>query len=566
MTQSEREYLAADWRAWSYAEFGRMPPAWREALDADPHLRSARVVIDLVFARSRRVTVMGGLTRTEWQARSAEPFHITSLRNPAEGVQVWPALLDEPPLRDDVQLSNTGVSAGARSIQVSLWGELVDPKGIIQAGWPLYGEAEISLMTPGMPWEQRLVYLRGKVTASSNGPNEELVRVTVSDPFFQVEAIPPWVLDTTRWPFLNDASVGERTPIVVNGATRVPLWKVSASAPNATNSYLVAEGHQVSIDAIYAAGQLAGATNYDVSQQLDGAGLPVTVIDFLPASGAPVWTGDRASIYAQVTETGSTTTGLIQAVRQLMQRYGQGPRKRLALRLFGEAEARVGQVGGTVGGRLSPLIVVNEQTTVERYVGDVLFNDYPMAVLAWEDEGLGPVVVDSRAIPVAQITCGTFPCHDRPPGVQYEWDPVGNLRNSFVLRYDFDAMDNIYRKVTERNPTNNALCQWSEQFVGVSPAQEMRSTTITDASTANYVLDWWVEHAARPSCTVRLRFFPEAWFTLRRGDPIEFTDLSVGFNAERAIVLGRSWTKGVVEFVFRIFPRQLDLTGAERSY
>lgn len=568
-TAGRSDDIAADWERWSYTQMGRMPPAWRVALDTDPHLRDARVVVDLVFARSRRVTVMGGLGTEEYQGRQAVPYRVQSLRDGSE-IEIWPALLDEPALEDDLEIGSGGVSASPRKIQVSLWGELVDPKGLIRSGWPVYGRAEISLMLPGLAWEQRLVWLRGPIVASSHAGRSELVTVTISDPVFQSAEIPPWVLDSSRFSGIDDNSVGERIPIVINGAFRMPCPRVSlaTTVSGATNSFLAASGHRYTVNNVWVNGTLVGDTAYSLNETVDLLGLPVSVLDFPSSAGLGAWTEESASVYARLTETGAVPNGLIQTAKLLLQRYGEGPRRKLSLRLFGEAESRMGQVGDSPTARLSPLVALNAQTSVEQYVNDTLFGEYAMCALAWEDDGLGPIVVDSRALSVMDVTPGIFPILGRPQGVQYEWVTSGSLRNKFVARYLYDAQFDTFKRVSMRDASNSTLCAWSRDLVGSEqPASDMEFITISDASTANFILDWWVEHASRPSCDVTLEAYPEAWFMLRRGDAVRFTDPVVGFASERAVVIGRRWKNGHVEIRFRVYPDLLNRTGGgSRSF
>lgn len=566
-TRGAREEQAVDWRRWSYTQLGRMPPAWRTAIDTDPHLRDARVIVDLVFGRSRRVTVMGGLGAGEYQARQAKPFRVQSARDGSQ-VEIWPALLDEPVLEDQIDLSDAGVTAGPRKLQISLWGELVDPKSLIRAGWPVYGTAEVSLMLPGMDWEQRIVWMRGTITASSHAGRPELVTVTISDPVFQAPEVPPWVLDTTRFADIDESAIGERIPIVVNGGFRIPCPRVSAPVVGATNTFLAAAGHRYAVNAVFVNGTSVGATVYSFTETTDDLGLPVSVLEFPSSSGPGAWTEDRAAVYVRLTENSAVANGLIQTVKILMQRYGEGPRKKLSLRLFGEAEARLGQVGNVSGARQSPYVVLNAPTTIEGYVNDTLFGEYIMCALAWEEDGLGPIVVDSRATPLGDVTPGIYPALGRPMGVQYEWSPLGTLRNRFTMRYWYDAQEDIFKRVAVRSEDNSSLCAWSKDLVGgEQPQSDIDLITVTDDATANYLLDWRVEHSARPACDVTLEMYPEAWFMYRRGDPVRYTDPAVGFSNERALVIRRSWNKGRVELTFRVFPDLLNRTsGGSRSY
>src|SRR6185503_11800638 len=95
--------------------------------------------------------------------------------------------------------------------------------------------------------------------------------------------------------------------------------------------------------------------------------------------------------------------------------------------------------GLSTAGRNAPRVCLNRQTSVISALTEVL-GDYPWCSLAWDGARLGPVVVDSRAEPIAHLQVGRYPVLGRTKGGRYEVSDPSDLRTRFSLRYDYDPV------------------------------------------------------------------------------------------------------------------------------
>jgi hypothetical protein len=111
------------------------------------------------------------------------------------------------------------------------------------------------------------------------------------------------------------------------------------------------------------------------------------------------------------------------------------------------------------------------------------------------------------------------------------------------------------------------LCAMAQSLLGVDQAEgELTSVHIADASTQAFVLDWLVEHRCRLAYEVEVNAYPLAWFFLRLGDTVRWTDDDAGLSAAPAIVVGRTWSRGLVTIRLRVYPQTNRVGGSSLSY
>lgn len=541
------------WARFSIVNRGRTPAGWATALRRDPMLRTAAVVVDLSMGRGQRRIVLGPMAVNVDAGLDGQTRAIRQ------------AMLEEPELQESLQIGEPGPSS--RSSAVSVDGRLVGPAALVATGWPLAGRGEVSLVAEGVSWDDRLVWIRGTMASGVQwGLDEEFVDVTVDDPPIGGAEIPPWILDAERWPDIVDQSVGQRVPIVI-GRGILPCPRVDHSegidndgdgandiAPGTRDEFVVCYGTDVTVERVWIGGTAAEETiDYTVHQGTDSIDLPVTTIRGVSNRSAQL----DNEVHAKVVETVTAGLNLGTLIRRVLHDYGGFAADRLSDRLFAEFSARAGAYGPNTSTGLSiPRVVVNEPAGSLDYVANGLLESYPYVSLVWDGAGIGPVVVDHRADPVAALTRGRGYVLGRQAGARYRETPISELRTGFSLQWGYDPVQRTYAQVSFRNRMNNALCELAAQVIGADQVDGGRSSvTITDSASANASLDWLCEHFCRPAYDVDLDCFPQAWFAIRLGDTVTWTDDQVDFEAEKAIVTGRSWSRGHVTLSLRVFPR-----------
>lgn len=541
------------WSRWGSRQAARVSAAWAEALRVDPLLRSARVVVDLSLGGGQVRVLVGPAFAVAAAGRAGGPRRVHG------------ELLSEPVFSESIEPGQGGLER--RSVSVSVSGRLIAPAAVLATGRPLAGHGEVSLLADGMGWDDRLVWLRGPVSKGVTfGRDDEIVDLTISDPSLAGRVVPPWVLDVERWPNLPETSVGERVPIVI-GDVILPCLRVNSTDEGGDDRFLVAHGHgglQLTTAWVRAGDETRAVV--DASGALieteDAEHLPVTLVEFAGGPASVVAEID-VEVFVAVMSSDDDLLGLtlLEAVRRLLRDYDPG---RESPRLFSEAAARVAQAGAAGGSY--PGLAINDSAGLYDYVGNDVFSDHPYLSLAWDGAQVGPIAVDHRAPPVASLRPGVYPVLGRVDGGRYEESPTDDLRTSFVIRYDYTPVSDVWRGAQTRNPGNNALCAAAAALLeGEQVAEDIEALSIRDDASAAYVLDWLCEHFARVSYTVEVECYPVAWFLLRLGDTVRWTDPDVGWEDVQAIVVGRTRDRVGVVITLRIYPSSRT-GGGSRSF
>jgi hypothetical protein len=539
------------WTRWSLTNRGRLPASWATVLASDPLLTGARVVVDLALGGGARRVLLGP---TGWDATAGVG---------GDSRLVAGELADEPVLDEALTVGEAGPSG--RSIALSVAGRLVAADELLRLGLPLAGRGEVSLLAPGVSWDDRLVWLRGPLRGGVQfGHRDEFVDLSVEDPVVGEAEIPPWILDSDRWPNIPSSSVGQRVPIVV-GRGFGPCPRIDSSNGGTEDDFVVAYGWGLEVEQVYVAGTLATlTTDYTVEEVKDGLGLPVTVIRLAAGAGSD----EFAEVHAKVAESADRRRGLDlpAAVRRLLHEYGGFSADRLSDRLFAECQARVAAFGPATGTGSVPRVCVNQPVGSLEFVSTML-ESYPYLSIVWDGAGLGLVASDHRATPCASLERGVYPIAERVEGGRYSETGLDDLRTAFTLRTQYNPVSDRFALVGLRRPSNNALCAMAQSLLGVDQAEgELTSVHIADASTQAFVLDWLVEHRCRLAYEVEVNAYPLAWFFLRLGDTVRWTDDDAGLSAAPAIVVGRTWSRGLVTIRLRVYPQTNRVGGSSLSY
>jgi hypothetical protein len=538
---------------------GRLPVYWRTLLDRDPWLKDVVMVIEMVFGGR-----LGGATVVRI---ATEPVTSSSTLT-GNVLDAIPALIEEPALDQTYQL---GVgSSAARSLALSLDPRLIDPPALVLAGLPLAGVAEVALEPrEGSNHDRRWVLLRGDIDGSvrfgaSDGLDRELMELEIVDPRASCETkLPPWVVDAERFTTgIHDSAVGARVPLVVNGFTAIPAVRTTSVAIGG-NDFLFAHGYGWTVS-LTSGVQVNGVTvlntdpvyAWSLVETPDAYGEPVSLIRF--SVGGTTWE-DSDAVHVTPSRTGGR--GVIETLRHIVEDHTALGIDGANAVLFAEAAARFPL-------RAEPQVLVNgatgaSATTALEWIEGGYLAALPMLSMVWEGGRYGPVLTDHRLEPIAQWEAGALPLLDRVSLV--EETAKADLRNEFVLSYDYDPVEDIYRKVLVRGAANSDVCRYSMEMFGARHADPIEAPYYADDSLAEYVLDWLVEHQALPSYLVQYDAAPSVALTHRRGDTIALTDSDFGWVRQPATIQGITYQRSRAQVMLRVWVRYMDLGGQSLS-
>jgi hypothetical protein len=539
----------SEWRRGERGPRGVWTSYWEKVVAGDPALRSLRMTIDLVFGGDRHVRI------------ATEPM-TTRSGDTGRVYHYLPALQAEPEVVAEYSLGSATSSLRALSLTVD--GRLVEALALLRERRILAGWAEVSLQIDGGDYDQRIVVMRGDMSGGiSFGAREELVEIEIVDPeTTQDRQIPPYVASaTTTVSGLPDETVGLRYPIVWNGHPAVPCLRLSTDASSI--SWLACSGstHEV-------VGVRVGHYDYPASssiypwsseQDTDLANRPFTSVAFGAGTGT---FEDGATVYATLARKDGRTLSVIDVIRDLLVSWSLvGPRG-ISEDLFAAAETK-----------LPPLVSVQvyanasgstDTARAVQFVESTLAADLPMLAFVWSGDGYGPVVTDRRRGRIAaSLRRGQYPVIDRASAISET--AKTNLLNAFTLRYAYDAVEDTFAKVVVRDAGSSILCRISQEAVGLREADVMDAITIFDDATANYVVDWLVEHRSLPSYAVEYECFPVVAFTLRLGDNVHITDDRLGWVDEVATVERIVYSRGRAVLSLRVYLLYRGLSGGASS-
>jgi hypothetical protein len=531
---------------------GRLPTVWREIVDGDPLFQRVVMVIEIS---------LGGMSGRTVRVSTVPVRSSSSRRGTRHDAVV--GLVAEPSLSADFTFGSA--TSPARSVDFTLDASLIRPMEAIRAGMFLSGVAEVSLEVAGIEndYDERYVLLRGDVEGVAFGAppgsrGREIVTMQVVDPRESCSAkLPPWVLDETRHSALHDSAIGQTYPIVLNSARRIPAPRLTSTGTG-SNSFAAAAGV---VDVAAATGQVfingssafGGINAWVAEQDTDDEGTLFTKIRFTDA--ARVW-ADSDAVHVTSTERDTDLQlNPVEAVREIVRRYSPIGVQGMNHELFATASAR------WPGGLSAPRVVINaaggNAASALDWIESGFLGSYPMLSMIWSNGGYGPVLTDSRARALASLVEGQYPLIQRSSLVSEA--SKRDLVNEITLRYDYDPMQDTWGGVVTRSPSNSGICAASRGLVGQRVGQPIDSVYIVDLLTANYVVDWIVQHRALPSYLVEYEVAPPFFLLYQIGDTVELTSDELDWDNERATIEKMSYQRGKVTVTFRVWLRYLDV-------
>lgn len=530
------------WRPGDFGARQGLTAYWRSRLAEDPEWKHVVMCVELVFGADHVVRVSSG------------PCRVTSTLS-GEAMSYHPVLREEPEIPFEAAM---GQPASSRSVTLEIPNQLVDAYVAIGAGRILSGIGEISLNVDGGDYDQRLVLMRGVMTGGvSFGDDEaDLVTLTLTDPRQYVSGdLEDLVVTLDRYVNAPSSSIDEGIAVVVNRHTYVPCVPVD-DGNGGSEKYAICRGHGWTVSNVYVDTDEVAAGDaeftWTATETHDGFGRPVTVLSFSGDHAAWDWS---ETIHATITG-GVFATRIVPVIRYLLETYTTMGPTGLNADLFALAEAQLGTMqaracyntaGGTDG--------------MIAYVEQNFLGSFPMIGTMWGLGGsYGPVVFDRRLDASASLTAGQYPLIGRASSVTET--PSEELYNQFLVRYNYNAMDDTYEAEASRSPDDSILCQLSSISVGTRAHETIESAHIADSRTAAYVIDWLVEHRTLPSYPVEYTALPWVLLYLRCGMNILLTDAEIGWSDATASVESIVYRGGLVTLRLRVWYSYYKVGGA----
>jgi hypothetical protein len=180
---------------------------------------------------------------------------------------------------------------------------------------------------------------------------------------------------------------------------------------------------------------------------------------------------------------------------------------------------------------------------------------YLPATLAVSGEGIYPIawnreLRNTDAVASIDVDRDQF---ERTSMVDLEFlgrEPMNNFSMSYAKRWASGNWAKLARMSgdflgdantqTNENETESLYCKQSRTRYGEKD-KETEAASIYDPSTAYQVLSFWSRIYALPAFSVEY-VAPHEWGWLRAGSVIEFTDTSIGFTAQSAVVQAIEWS------------------------
>jgi hypothetical protein len=110
-----------------------------------------------------------------------------------------------------------------------------------------------------------------------------------------------------------------------------------------------------------------------------------------------------------------------------------------------------------------------------------------------------------------------------------------NIANRFVMSFDYDTTNQVYRQTVAVDKDTNALCLLSEQRYRARVADPVECNSITDASTARQSLLTRADRLAMPRRILDYLAAPSLYW-LRAGDVVTLTDPDYAISAHLGVV------------------------------
>ena len=514
---------------------------WYDVIEEDQNLNDLYMTIDIIFGGNNRYFI------------STHPIQTTDSKGKV--YQYIPLLQEEPAINAQYAIGNAQPSQ--RSFAISFDPRLLNPIDLISIGESLAGIAEISLQKDGGEYENRYVIMRGDMSGGvSFGTNEELITTDIIDPAYTSDKIIPEVfcsIDTI--PTIPDSYIGHRYPLIFDSYPYVPCINTSDTEFGPT--FLVCAGHEHVVNNIYINGNEKKSTDpyrgWQAFYSHDNKGNEVMVVRFVVAN--PAWeSGD--TVYANVSRRISPVKtfvpdeasripinierNIVEIIKAVLIRGSMLTEAGLDADLFGRAAKKLSNI------KVKCLINGSGESDSARcmeYVQSTLVANFPMISFTFTGQGYGPIVTDRRDDLIAlQLTARQGLLYDRVSDLQET--SKSEVKNNFTLKYDYDTVNDNYRKIVTRTDENSGLCKISREKYGKHDGEILESVTIYDDAVANYVIDWMVDHYSLPSYDIEYSGSPSLIFLLKLGDNIKLTDDQFNFTNQIGTITKLEYKKG----------------------
>ena len=170
----------------------------------------------------------------------------------------------------------------------------------------------------------------------------------------------------------------------------------------------------------------------------------------------------------------------------------------------------------------------------------------------YSSQGIGAVFTDrTRPYVDMSLVSGQGKLYDRVSAIQET--SKEQIYNVFTIQYDYDAMNDTYRKTITRDQKSNLFCLLSENNIGRRELEPILSINIFDDQVANYIADWLCNHYTLPCYTVQYEGSSELFFLLKVGDNIELTDEKIGLINVKSTVEGIVYERGKCVLSLRLW-------------
>ena len=512
--------------------WSKLPPSglnnyWNSEIEKDQNLRNAYITIDIVFGGNNRFFI------------STEPISVTDSKGNV--YQYLPLLQEEPSINSEYSLGTAQPSQ--RSFSISFDGRLLEPMSVINNGDSLAGIAEISLQVDGGLCENRYIIMRGDMSGGITfGAKEEVVTTDIVDPSFTSDKLVPENFCTFETiPTIPDSYVGHRYPLIYDSYPFVPC--IATSSTQYQPTFLVCDGTEHVVNKIYINGIETLSTDSDrgwnAYHSVDRLGNPVTIVRFINSTIA--WeSGD--TVYADVSRRDKIERNLIEIIKNILISGSLLTEAGLDAVLFGRAEQKLSSY------KVKCLINGSGTSDTARaleYVESTLCESFPMISLTFTGRGYGPIVTDRTNDYIAlNLTARQGLLYDRVSDLQES--SKSEIKNSFTIKYDFDSVNNNYKRIITRNASNSALCKISKEKFGEYEGDVLESIVIYDDSVATQVIDWMVAHYTLPSYDIEYSGAAALKLFLNLGDNIRLTDEKLSISNALGTVTRIEYQKGQV--------------------
>ena len=540
------------WESGRFQSSGTVNSYWEDHIRRDPLLQEVSVCVELVVGKDTILRIANRPTRTV-SATTGRVY------------QYLPILQSLPSLVDGYAQGSG--SSQARTVTIQVPNRYLDVANLIGQGRLLAGVGEVSFQVDGGDYDQRLVWLRGDMADGVTfAARRELVEVVLTDPRDTTDvSLPPFIIDSTSWPATagpSDSAQGQRYALVPTQYDRIPCWWVSTPQSAGSTPYVVVcIGHLddrtstvvIDGDEFSSTSTLYG---YAWEHTSDAVGVPVTILRFTGTARNTFEFTEQ--VYASPSGGDVTTDHPLDAVRYVVERYTAMGTAGVSDLLFSTAIAKLPGVQAR--------LLVNAggaaNTTSLAYLEGEFLASFPMVSMIWHGSGYGPVVTDRRSpVVTLNLRADQFPILDRASSVTET--PKADCFNDFTLQYNYDPVEDTYTEIVSVGARTSNLCAISLEQIGSRPMDVVESPYIFDDATAQYVVDWMVDHLTFPAYVVQYHVAAQLFILLKPGDNVRITDPEFTWDGVLATVEGMEWVGTHAVLTLRVWWRYYTLgTGA----